>query len=157
MEWTEYKADKTDGDDYVPVSEWGSDHWSTFAYLETRAVDAKGQIDNRRMRANMRLHRHFFWATVLHRADNKEYPTRLKGGSELKKHDDWSCLEDMVAAGLLRSWFRRVNDDAFNNSRGRVEFTELGLSVAAELRRHKANGGQWSNFEPSPLDAVGVE
>src|SRR5688572_21590317 len=89
----------------VPVKDWGQDHWSTFAYLETRAVDAKGVIDNRRMRCNPRLHRHLANMGMGSIIDGSKYPTRLKVGT-IDKHDDWSCLEDMVAAGFLKAFIR---------------------------------------------------
>lgn len=91
MEWHEYKAED---DDFIDISEWGQDHWSTFAYLETRAVDAGGVIDNRKMCCNARLHREF-----ANGMDAESCHTRLKS-REAGKRDDWSCLEDMVAAGL---------------------------------------------------------
>ncbi len=34
-------------------------------------------------------------------AESKGYPTRLKDGSELANHDDWDCISDMEAAGLV--------------------------------------------------------
>lgn len=148
-EWTEYL---TEGNDYVPVADWGQDHWSTFAYLETRVVDGKGHIDNRRMRCNARLHREFMHDAVFHRRlllihDSSKYPTLLAGGVELEKHDDWSCLEDMVAAGLIKAFYRRKSyTEAFGHSEAKVEFTNTGLAVAAALRRHKARGGNFRDF-----------
>jgi hypothetical protein len=125
---------------YIPVSEWGSDHWSTFAYLETRVVDDRGLVDNRRMRCNSRLHRDF-----MHMADGKNYPTRLKGGKTIERHDDWSCLEDMVSAGLVRAWYDTTGEP-FGGGKARVELTELGSQVAGQLREHKASGGKWGEF-----------
>ena len=148
--WSEYKPGE--GSDYVPIARWGQDHWSTFAYLETRAVDGKGIIDNRKMRCNTRLHRHFAdfdpFTKELH--DGSRYPTRLKDG-EIERHDDWSCLEDMVAAGLITAqWRVRHAGAAFGNSQARVALTATGQALAAQLRAHKANGGKWPNFTPHP-------
>jgi len=144
-EYTEYLAE---GDDYVPVAGWGQDHWSTFAYLETRAVDGKGIIDNRRMRCNARLHREFMNVSpfgTIH--DGAKYPTLLAGNIKLEKHDDWSCLEDMVAAGLIKAFFRRRGTaEVFGNSEAKVVFTDTGLVVAAALRGHKACGGNFRDF-----------
>jgi len=147
MEWSEYRAT---GDCYVPVADWGADHWSTLAYLETRAVDANGIIDNRRMRCEPRLHREFMHDVAFFISaaiTEKKYPTRLAGGVELDDHDDWSCLEDMVAAGLIKAFFRRkYHGRAFGNSEAKVEFTNTGLAAAAALRRHKARGGKFADF-----------
>jgi len=147
--WNEYKPD---GDDYIPIARWGHDHWSTFAYLETRAVDGKGIIDNQRMRCNPRLHRHFANLDPITGEvhDGSKYPTRLKDG-ETDRHDDWSCLEDMVAAGLVTvQWRVRHAGAMFGNSEAKVTFTAKGQALAAELWAHKANGGKWADFAPHP-------
>ena len=145
--WHEYKIE---GNDYIPITRWGQDHWSTLAYLETRVVNGKGYIDNPRMRCNPRLHRHFAavdpFTSVPY--DGSKYPTRLKDG-EIERHDDWSCLEDMVAAGLLTAQWRVCYRGAmFGNSEARVTFTATGQALAAQLRAHKAGGGKWSDFAP---------
>ena len=71
----------------VPPTDWGKDHWSTLAFLETAAVDNKGLVQNAHMRAHPRLHPKY-----AHTGSTGEYPTRLKDGFELKDHDDWSCM-----------------------------------------------------------------
>lgn len=146
--WNEYKPE---GNDYVSIARWGQDHWSTFAYLETRAVDGRGLVDNPRMRCNPRLHRHFAdvdpFTGKPH--DGSKYPTRLKDG-EIEQHDDWACLEDMVAAGLITAQWRVVHAGAmFGNSQAKVTLTDAGQALAAQLRIHKADGGRWANFEPA--------
>lgn len=146
MEWTEYELD---GNDYVPMERWGKDHWSTFLYLETCAVDNSGKIDRLKMRCNPRLHREL--ANVhpsIGLMDGSKYPTRLQDG-ELDKHDDWSCLEDMVAEGLIKAWCRVARPrDAFGNSEAKVELTELGWWFVGQLRCHRASGGRFVNFSP---------
>src|SRR5688572_27197569 len=87
---------EAEGGDYVPVDQWGKDHWSTLAHAESRAVNHGGVIHNPHMRCNPRLHRRF----AHHSWDGRDYPTNLREG-QLTPHDDWSCIEDMVAAGLL--------------------------------------------------------
>jgi|GEM_PF-1204736 len=147
-EMTEYTEYLAEGGDYVPVADWGQDHWSTFAYLETRAVDGKGIIDNLKMRCNARLHREFMQKGpfgMIH--DGAKYPTLLAGGVKLEPHDDWSCLEDMVAAGLVKAFYRRKSyTEAFGHSEAKMEFTNTGLAVAAALRKHKARGGNFRDF-----------
>lgn len=147
--WTEYTCD---GNDYVPVEEWGRDHWSTFLYLETRAVDAQGRIDNSRMRCHSRLHRPFAHTSSItgQIQDGSAYPTRLKEG-EIVKHDDWSCLEDMVAAGLIRAFWRKKSAGGFalGHSVAKVEFLPKGHQIVGALRVHKMTGLSLEEFEVS--------
>lgn len=145
IEWIEYKS----GGNFVPVDSWGSDHWSTLAYLETRAVDADGRVENQRMRCNPRIHRSF---ANLGKGgglvDGSKYPTRLRGNKTLDDHDDWSCLEDMVSAGLLRAFWCDGGDQIFGGAEARIELTDLGFEICAALRSHKAKGGNFGDFEP---------
>ena len=101
----------------VPMALFGTDHWSTFAYVETRAVDHKGLLDHDHMRCHAGRH-----PVMLHAkrrvsgasADASRYPTRIKasatpdahgryGVTEVPDHDDYDCLDDLIAAGLLES------------------------------------------------------
>lgn len=142
MDWIEYESSKEENS-HVPIEKWGQDHWSTFAYLESRAVNYRGEIDNRNMRCNNKLHRSF---AHHHAPSNKEYPTRLKD-SELQNHDDWSCLEDMVAENLIRAWFYRPMGEPFGG-KAKIMLTDKGLLLAGLLRSHKAKGGKWATFTP---------
>ena len=139
MTWTTYEPG--DKDAYIPTSKWGKDHWSTFAYLETRMVTYRGKIENRHMRCNNRLHRQF-----AHVKNCQEYPTRLKDGEKFN-HDDWSCLEDMVAAGYFEADFRNVGGKIFGGGKARVRITPEGKLVAAMIRAHKMAGGRYADFE----------
>lgn len=142
-DWEVYEAD---GEGYIPMDRWGKDHWSTLAYAETCIVDYGGILDNRRLRVNARLHREF--AANAHLGNTTDYPTWLKGGITEAKHDDISCLEDMVAAGVIIAETRRVNWYAVvNNSQIRVRLTDKGQAIAEQLRRHKATGGNFAGFE----------
>jgi hypothetical protein len=129
----------------IPIEQFGKDHWSTFAYLETCAADHGGVVSNARMRCHPRLHREFAYDRGFGINDGSAYPTRLKDGA-LENHDDWSCLEDMAAAGLLTAEFRVVRSSAVGNSEARIRLTEKGQEIAARLRAHKAAGGSFSNF-----------
>lgn len=120
----------------VPMSAWGRDHWSTLAYLETCAVDNHGYIVRKRMRCDKDLHPHLAHGG---RLGPKKYPTRLKGGELLDDHDDWSCVDDFVTAGLVT---------LTPGIQPQVRFTDKGLRLAAALRAHKAEGGNWDDFEP---------
>jgi hypothetical protein len=143
-----------EGDEYVPIAEWGQDHWSVFAYLETAVVDHRGVINNVKMRCNARLHRIFanlgFGGQVRNGA---AYPTLLKGGVLLERHDDWSCLEDMIAAGLMQSWFYDTGAKMLGSGVARVEFTDLGWTLAGQVRAHRGKGGNYANFVPVLPDA----
>jgi hypothetical protein len=99
----------------VPLALFGTDHWSTFAYVETRTVDHHGLLDHDHMRCHARR-----TLVMLHAkrgvsgasADGSRYPTRIKasatpdtdgrfGVTELPDHDDYDCLDDLIVAGLL--------------------------------------------------------
>lgn len=138
MGWVEYEAG--DPEQYVSVDQFGKDHWSTLAYLETCCCDNDGLIKNQHMRCNNRLHRGFS-----HTVDS-DHPTRLKE-EELQNHDDWSCVEDFVAAGYVRLEFRQVNDKTFGNLEAKVQLTDDGFDVVYRLRRWKANGRTFGNFQ----------
>lgn len=89
----------------VPMHLWGRDHWTTFAYAASVATSGKREIDKDKMRTDRGRHPHGTGrrSAAFATSDGADYPTRLRGGQELRDHDDWDCLEDAVAAGLL-SW-----------------------------------------------------
>lgn len=107
----------------VPMEEWAKDHWSTFAYAETRAVDHGGVLDPRHLRQ-----------------DGDAYPTRCKT-HELVGHTDINCLEDADEAGLLH-----ITAGALV-----VVFTDAGKAMAGALRGHKLGGGNFAQFVPPKL------
>lgn len=148
MTWTEYLPD---GNDYVPIEKWGKDHWSTLAYLECRTVDQHGIVNNKNMRCNPRIHREFMNSARQH--SGKKYPTILKSGEKLEQHDDWSCVEDMVAAGLIRAYFD-TDHCTFGGGKAKVELTADGHAYTNALRRHKSNGGTWADFDLSEFTLV---
>jgi hypothetical protein len=99
----------------VPMRRWGKDHWTTFAYVETRWVDHRGMLDHDRMRCDRR-HSAFYAAKRRTTAfgsdvDGARYPTRLKSGQpgddgawgsvNLPGHDDYNCLDDAITEGLI--------------------------------------------------------
>lgn len=125
----------------VPMSEFGRDHWSTFAYAECRIVDNDGMINKNHMRCNWARHPLFRHPGC----DAVKYPTRLKDGVERPDHDDWDCLDDLEQEQLL------VNVGTGMN---RVyELTDLGRVIAAQLRAHMAKvkgvpQGKFDTFVP---------
>jgi hypothetical protein len=126
----------------IPMAKFGKDHWSTFGYIEVRIVDHGGVPENQHLRC---IHkRHPFFAHE--GGDASSYPTRLKGGQMQKNHDDWDCLEDLEAAGLINNIGTGVNQV--------YRMTDVGREVAGRLRGHKGTGGTWENFESSLLEPV---
>ena len=136
----------------VPMADFGKDHWSLLGYVQTRCADSfhpqgVGELDKKHLRCNAA--RHPIHATFImshrERAWKPEYGTRLHGdgrdGSrQLPDHDDWDCLDDLEAAGLL---------EVISTANGFVKLTDAGLDMAAALVKHKASGGWFSNFTPA--------
>ena len=128
--------------EHIQIKEWGKDHWSTFAYAETLAVDGgkQGLIipDRSRMRTNEKTHPHL---VGMHsgNAGGSKYPTRLKD-REMDDHDDWDCLDDAIKEGLL-------TDEGTGLNRA-FKLTKLGKKIANQLRNHKADGKNFSEFNP---------
>ena len=129
------------------MSQWGRDHWSTFAYLETVVVDHRGIPNLNRMRCNHELHPGLTnWNPIAGVIDGSKYPTRLKGGVEINDHDDWSCVEDMESEGLVEIKGTGINPV--------WELTEKGSAIAHELRTFRGNGGSFSDFSPRTVSAA---
>jgi len=117
----------------VPPTDWGKDHWSILAFLETMAVDNKGLVKVAHMRTHPDVHPKY-----VHHCIEKLYPTRLRGGSNLAGHDDWSCMEDMIDVGMIFALMR--------DRRVWIYFTPFGLDVVGALRAFKARGGLYRDF-----------
>lgn len=134
----------------VPVEQWGKDHWSCLAFIEYLCVDYHGRLDDKRrrsLRCNPRTHPGYSlnFSYVLWKP---EYGSRLKGywrpdksvdeSRRILDHDDWDCIEDFEAAGVLTTEGSGLNPV--------FKLTRLGLALAAALRAHKANGGHFATF-----------
>jgi len=119
----------------VPIEKFGKDHWSTFAFLETRCVEYKGSIAIEKMRCDPDWHPQY-----VHLGTFKKYPTILRGGEELPDHDDWDCVDDLEAAGLL--------EQVGTGENPRVRLTPYGWGVAGRIRAYKAVGGTFAEFVP---------
>jgi hypothetical protein len=117
----------------IPMEEFGKDHWSTFAYVETLVVEGE-QPRRERMRCDANRHPQF-----AHGEFKDKFPTRTKKG-EVKNHDDWDCLDDCELVGLV--------ENTGTNLHRVYNLTTLGWSVASQLRQHKASGGNFHSFEP---------
>jgi hypothetical protein len=129
----------------ISITQFGKDHWSTFAYIEVRCVDNDGKLDKDHLRTDIDIHPLLIGETKNRFGiDPRKYPTRLKDNVELHNHDDWSCIEDFESIGLLT----RTQDDI-------CRLTERGFIVAGLLRKHKAQGGTFANFQ-IPENIIGV-
>jgi hypothetical protein len=118
----------------IPIEHWGRDHWTTFAYMANRIINYSGVLDKERMRCNPNSHPYF-----AHRGTTPPFPlTRLMGMEPPPDHDDWSCLEDAEAIGLIEDLGTGLNP--------RFAFTELGWAVWHAFDRHiAANPTKWSS------------
>ena len=122
----------------ISVDQFGKDHWSTFAYIETRCVDYRGRLDKRHMRCDRDRHPGHDVNSVT--IGNTKYPTILRDGMLRSNHDDWDCADDLEAAGLLN-----VNGTGQNPI---FKLTEKGQAVISELRKHMSRGGSSGSFVP---------
>ena len=120
--------------DPVPEEYFGKDHWSTFAYIETRCVDHRGVIDKNHMRCDTKRHPLFG-----HRGgDASGVPTRLVGGKNIHRHDDWDCADDLEAADMI--------ENVGTGAQRVYRMTKHGKEVASDLRMHLAEGFAMSRF-----------
>ena len=128
---------------FVPMAEWGKDHWSLLAYVETCCVDGDGTLDRDRMRTNHRRHPGLVGPRIvssgLLRDRPFKHPTRLREGVELD-HDDWNCFYDLEEARLVLDDGTGIYPHATMSPRG--------IQLAAELRSHKMGGGTFATFDP---------
>lgn len=139
--------------EHVPVNRFGKDHWTTFGYIETRIVDYVGLLNLDHMRIDQG--RHPMLATMRPRrlagfdlsftaTGDNQYPTRLKSEApnsetgrftmvNLDNHDDYDCVDDLVAAGLLEIEMPTIKDGVFVNSNGGVCRDQDGKAIRADL------------------------
>lgn len=136
--------------EHISMEKWGKDHWSTFAYIETLAVDNGGFAipEHQRMRTNEKIHPHLV-GTSLGNSGGSQYPTRLKDG-EIQGHDDWDCLDDAIEEGLLVDVGTGLNRC--------YKLTKYGQKVASALRTHKQEGKTFTEFTsiPPKAKALGI-
>ena len=134
----------------IKIEQFGRDHWSLFAYIETRIVDYKGVLDKNHLRIKEEVDtagRTFFGPS---HEWNPDWGTRLKGFAidknyqeidsslKLPNHDDLDCFDDLESEGLIENFGSGLNPAA--------KLTKKGIKIVSKLREHKANGGNFSNF-----------
>ena len=139
----------------TPLSKWGKDHWSLLAYVECVCVDDGGVLRFNKMRANPETHSLLSSGPLRWKP---EYCTRLAGFFEFEEradtekaiaagyaiagHDDWDCLDDLEAEGLV---------EVISLAWGTVTLTAAGQELASKLRTHKSNGGMFATFKPETV------
>jgi len=146
--------------DSVKIEDFGKEHWSLFAYLEIRCVDHKGTVNGAHLRHNPAKRpavvgsdtRGISALVAEGHSWKPGYGTRLKGfwkdeggtdpSRQLPDHDDIDCMEDLEEAGLIKNEGSGLNP--------LIRMTKEGSRVAGLLREHKANGGQFAEFELVP-------
>ena len=131
----------------IQPKDFGKDHWSLLAYIETRCVDYKGILDLAHLRVkNPAINSPSY---PMSRPNWKpEYGTRLSGyfkddgtkdiTRQLKNHDDLDCIEDLENARYIENMGTGLNPAS--------KMTKLGNEVAALLRQHKTDGKHYATF-----------
>ena len=141
----------------LPVALWGRDHFSTLLYIETTITDGKGDGYGRPHIARMRQEPgrprrgHGRDEPGLGGVGGKRYPSRLGDGTALLGHDDWDCVDDMVAQGVMIR-----EEEGGSGKFPIVKLTAFGRVYAASLREHLGNNGRrYAGFVPPerPADA----
>lgn len=121
------------------VEQWGQDHWSLLAYIQTRCVDHGGEINLDHFRCNEKRHPGL---VARHAKGSSDNGTRLKFGF-LTNHDDHDVAADLEAAGLLKHIGTGINP--------KFKLTAEGWRVVNLLFRHKAAGQNYASFNyPHP-------
>ena len=124
----------------IPMHKWGKDHWSTFAYIETRCVDGmRGLGKPKPAHIQTNHNRHPFMGNV---HDGSAYGIRLKGGETLPgpDYDEWDCIDDMENNGLINNIGTGINPV--------YRMTKRGNHIAGHLRAYKTQGGNYATFYP---------
>jgi hypothetical protein len=68
--------------------------------------------------------------------------TRLRDGTIIPDHDDWDCVEDLLAAGLLTA----IPEPDHPERWGLIRLTPAGQRHVAALRVHKQQGGTLDTY-----------
>lgn len=142
---------------HIEPSRWGKDHWSCLLFLETVIVDHRGVFSDKlrmSMRTNPDTHPTYgYWRHERHQW-RPEWGTRVAYSPTgttvitLEAHDDWDCLEDMEAAGLLLNQGSAMNPV--------LRLTDRGVRVAGMVRTHRADGKRLVDFRLLPETWDGI-
>jgi len=133
----------------IQPKDFGKDHWSLLAYIETRCVDYKGTLDMAHLRVkNPAIGLGSYHAPYQRSKWKSEWGTRLAGyfkedgskdeGRQIKRHDDLDCFDDLEDAGYIKNTGTGLNPAC--------NMTKLGSQVASLLRQHKTDGKHYATF-----------
>lgn len=123
--------------------QFGKDHWSTLAFLETQIVDKNFPIDLKRLRVND-TKRAFSNGASFHEKISmwsNDYSTKLKDGSRESGHDDIDVIDELEEKGYIKNNGTHINIYPL--------LTDKGWKVCNAIREHKGNGGSFSTFDLS--------
>lgn len=121
---------------------WAKDHLTTLLFLEAHLTDLG--VFWARPNERMRTHPSTFGQEVEVSPNSRrrdipcgDAPTKLVDGLEVPEHDDWSCLWDMGALGLLSY---HPEQERTGGRYFQIKLTSTGDELAAELRRNRRAG-----------------
>lgn len=123
-------------------AEFGKQHWSLLAFIETQVVDKCFPLDHRRMSCNEKKRgisngAPFGW--------KNEWSTENKEGKqEILGHDDIDCFEELEKEGYIKNQGTLLNMYPL--------ITDKGWKACAELRKFKGQGGNFINFRFSEIE-----
>ena len=109
------------------LARFGRDHKSLLLYIETRCVDNDGKLEKAHLRCNPDRHPAFAHSGGWDDKNSTRWDAKVE---RVVGHDDWDCIDDLVAAGLLE-WLGTGTHPKF-------KLTETGWIVAHGLRRERA-------------------
>lgn len=131
----------------ITIEQFGKDHWSLLLYIETRIRDYEGVLDLCQIRIKN---------PIIRPGWKPEYGTRLFGYwnkdkttnslLRLHNHDDYDCLDDLEAEGLIKN--------IGTGLRPVCEITKKGTEISSQLLLHKQVGKNYSNFIPNRKEIV---
>lgn len=66
--------------------------------------------------------------------------SRLSDGTYIPNHDDWNCVQDFAAAGLLKCTSEKISPGKL------LHLSPKGTEIVEKLHAHKAEGGSFTTF-----------
>ena|SRR3990167_7037325 len=120
----------------ITIEQFGKDHWSLLAYIQTRIMDYRGSLDPYHLRDKKREGWTPGYGTRLFGYWNKDETTNKD--LLILNHDDYDCLDDLEKAGLVKN----INTGLFPI----CELTLNGIEILSLLSLHKQKGKNFFEF-----------